>query len=48
MKSDFNEIESENLRLQSLCKEKDQEVTDMLKVMDVCKLLHSWWWLVLP
>ena len=32
MKSDFNEIESENLRLQSLCKQKEQEATDMLKV----------------
>ena len=40
MKTEFNEIESENLRLQSLCKQKDQEVTDMLKVRFVwfCKM----------
>lgn len=32
MKTEFNDIESENLQLQSLCKQKEQEVTDMLKV----------------
>ncbi|XP_078486535.1 centrosomal protein of 131 kDa isoform X2 [Ciona intestinalis] len=34
MKVEFNEIESENLRLQSLSKQKEQEVTDILKIKD--------------
>ncbi|CAK8678836.1 unnamed protein product [Clavelina lepadiformis] len=32
MKVDFNEIESANLRLQSLCKQKEQEALDMEKI----------------